>query len=208
MKNLPLLLLPISLLILGSAGISASFAQTSAGRTIKKIDFKNFTYPWFSESKQQSDAFTLRNGKLPLSSAQNGASLGRVEYGDVTRDGREEAVLYIDEVSEGSGDFSIVYVYTLENDAPKLLWGFESGDRADGGFKNIYTKNGELIIELYGDARYVNGEWESTIPTEGFKGLCCPVKYSRVHFRWDGAGFVMHGERELLDVAKPAGRKG
>ena len=95
---------------------------------------------------------------------------------------------------------SIIYFYTLQNNKPKLLWSFGTGDRADGGLKKIYVENGELIVELFGENKFVDGKWESHIPKEKFRGACCPSLYTETHFKWNGKKFIVEGKPAIFDI--------
>jgi hypothetical protein len=48
----------------------------------------------------------------------------------------------------------LVYIYGLSRGKPKLLWTFETGDRAAGGYRNVCAENGQLVVELNTRTRY------------------------------------------------------
>jgi hypothetical protein len=161
---------------------------------IRKIDFENFTYPWNREN------FILKNGERPfVMKGQMGVSFAKAEYGDLTNDGAEEAFIKLNLQTGGSSMPNVIYVYTLENKKPKVLWSFTTGDRARGGFKEIFAENGELIVETFGDNKFENGEWKFDYPKDKFKGDCCPTVYTRIRFKWNGKKFVVAGTPELFD---------
>jgi hypothetical protein len=87
-----------------------------------------------------------------------------------------------------------VYIFTLRNNRPKFLWGFEGGDRAWGGLRRAYVQDGELVIELFGRGTYIGGELLSTEPA----GLCCPRSFTRTHYRWRKGRFRQRGKMEIL----------
>lgn len=165
---------------------------------IRKIDFKNFTFPW-TEDQGAPDLFTLKDGKKEGAEGEIGAWLQPIEYGDVTNDGEEEAMISIYPWSGGNCQCYMVYVYTLENKKPKLLWSFDTWDRAEGGFKRAYSENGDLVIELFGDNKFENDKWDFDIAEGKFDGLCCPTTYTRFHFHWNGSKFVLPKKPELFD---------
>ena len=75
----------------------------------------------------------------------------------------------------------VVFMYTLTNNKAKMLWMHETGDRADGGLRNIYIENGNLAIEQYNlEKTVINGEEISTT------GYCCPKTFTRSYYKWDG----------------------
>lgn len=100
----------------------------------------------------------------------------------------------------GSAIPDYVYIFTLKNGRLKLLWDFETGDRADGGFKRIYADQGNLVIELYGKDRFIGGELY-----KGDEGLCCPSSFTRTRYKWNGKRFVMLGKEVLPNPNGNAG---
>lgn len=184
----------------------SSTPTTVSDRSIRQIDFKNFTYPWTKE-QGAPETFDLKGGKNERKgSEEREATLRSVEYGDVTGDGLEEAMISIYPWSGGNCQCYMVYIYSLENGKPKLLWNFDTFDRAEGGFKRAYAENGKLVIELFGDNKFENGEWSFSIAPGKFKGLCCPTTYNRFRFGWDGGHFVLTGPPELFDYDYKPGR--
>src|SRR5437870_13403139 len=79
-----------------------------------------------------------------------GLSYVTTKYLDITGDGQDEAVVVLKVETGGSAIPQIGYIFGWKNNQPQLLWMFRTGDRADGGLKDIRVENGELIIELYG----------------------------------------------------------
>ena len=167
---------------------------------IRKIDFRNFTYPWTEDlSTKDEKTFTLKNGELPYEKEQIGVSLAKVEYGDLTEDGQEEALINLVVETGGTAIPNMVYIYTLENEKPRLIWNFETGDRADGGLKRVYAENGKMMVELFGDNKFENGEWKFGFPKGKFQGYCCPTTYTKIRFKWNGEEFAVEGKPELFD---------
>ncbi len=168
--------------------------------SIRKFDFKNFTYPLTEDQGGgNGETFTLKNGRQEGSEQQIEATLQKIEYGDVTGDGKEEAMIGIYPYSGGNCQCYMVFIYALEDKKPKLLWSFDTWDKAQGGFKRAYAENGGLIIELFGDSKFENGKWDFQIPEGKFKGLCCPTVYTKNRFKWSGGKFVVEGTPELFD---------
>ena len=176
---------------------------------IRKIDFENFKYPWTEDlSSPDDETFTLKKGERPFErNGQMGISLGKIEYADVTNDGEEDAIMSMSVQTGGSSMPSMIYIYTLQNNSPKLLWHFDTGDRAEGGLKNIYAASGNFIIELFGDDQFENGEWKYDIPENKFKGLCCPTVFTKFKFKWTGEKFVEAGKPALFDYDNSNARK-
>jgi len=129
-------------------------------------------------------------------------TLVKTSYGDITGDGREEAILLFSQDSDGNGVFNSVYIYTLENSRPKLLWAFMTGDRADGGLRRVYAKGGRLTIELFGKETRIEGDsaTSSVEPT----ALCCPKSFTRTHYYWRNGRFEQKGQIEVQQNPAPS----
>lgn len=182
--------------------VSSNLLQISAQQTektyspVRKVDFRNFAYAYPQDS---SEKFALVDGKKERTESEDGARLGKIEYGDVTNDGEEEALLRISPDTGGNCQCEMVFVYTLENGKPKLLWSFDTEDRAAGGLKKTYAEKGKLVVETFGDTRFENGEWDFRMPEGRAGGLCCPTAYTKISFEWNGEKFAPAGEREIHD---------
>ena len=70
----------------------------------------------------------------------------------------------------------------------KLLWHFSTGDRADGGLKDVCADTGHLIVELHSQ--------------EGSNGLCCTTRFVRTRYKWEGDKFQQINV-EMLPIANP-----
>jgi hypothetical protein len=181
-------------------------AQASSLPSIRDIDFRNFSYPELPTGKCSMGRVRVRNGKygsvknfsprrIPVGGCW-AVSVVRVGYGDVTGDGREEAmvVLYAEVGgAEGSND---VFVYTLKDGMPALLWKFKTGDRAEGGLRKIYAEAGRLVIELAGKDKFVGGDLYD--PPGTLTGACCPTVLTRTKYRWIRGRFRRSDEAEVL----------
>ena len=196
------------------------FRSTSS--PLASIDFKNYSYPlphgW--QNPDGSD-LTLTNGKLDPVSADTdlgmdpdeaaeaksqrriGGSYVTTRFFDVTGDGDDEAFVIIKIETTGSAIPQIVYVYTWKQDKPELIWYFRTGDRADGGLKDIRPENGDLVLELYGQDRFLLGEAETSKITDDYEQICCPTFFTRSLYKWNGKSFQMQGKRLTFSVADP-----
>ncbi|MEP7214555.1 MAG: hypothetical protein ABI791_15880 [Acidobacteriota bacterium] len=187
------------------------------------FDFKNFTYP-LPRGWQNPDSaeITLTNGRIaPVavdtdlgmdpdelaerkSRRRIGMSYVTTKYFDVTGDGEDEAFVIVKIETTGSAIPQIVYVYTWKDEKPELIWPFRTGDRADGGLKDVRGENGELIIELYGQDRFLLGETETSKITDDEEQLCCPTYFTRSRYKWNGKNFQLQGKRLTFLTADPA----
>jgi hypothetical protein len=168
-----------------------------ADSPIRSIDFKNFTYPRVGEQRSyiQHKTFTLTDGEYAEHEIEDGMNFGDVIYGDATGDGNEEAIVVLGVQTRGSAIPNCVYVYTLKHNEPRLLWGFLTGDRADGGLRHIAAEKGVLTIELYGKGTRVERKLYSSEPGVAD---CCAMSVTRTHYRWYASRFRQEGECEVF----------
>jgi hypothetical protein len=187
------------------------------------FDFKNFSYPlprgW--QNPDNSDAM-LTNGTLqPVfeavhdemddeekaaarSARRIGMSYVTTRYMDVTGDGQDDAFVILKVETTGSAIPQFVYIYDWKNDKPELIWYFRTGDRADGGLKDFRIENGNLVVELYGEDRFLLGGIETSKITDDEEQLCCPTYFTRTFYKWNGKTFQMNGKRLTYSVADPS----
>ena len=186
------------------------------------FDFKNFTYPlprgW--QNPDGSD-LTLENGRVdPVSkhidedmadeekvearaTRRIGMSHVTTKFLDVTGDGHDEAIVILKVETTGNAIPQLVYVYGWKDDRPELLWNFRTGDRSDGGLKDIRVENGEVVIELYGQDRFLLGQTETGKITGDEEQLCCPTYFTRTTYKWNGKTFQLQRRRLTYLVADP-----
>ncbi|MEP6945467.1 MAG: hypothetical protein ABJA02_06075 [Acidobacteriota bacterium] len=190
---------------------------------IGKFDFKNFSYPlprgW--ENPDGSE-ITLVNGrrdpviidtnvdstddeKLEAKADRRiGMSFVTTKFLDVNNDGEDEALVVLKIETAGSAIPQIVYVYSWKDGQPQLFWSFRTGDRTDGGLKDMRVADGTLVVELYGQDRFLLGQSETGKITGDYEQLCCPVYFTRSFYKWNGKSFLMQGKRLTLKVADPS----
>jgi hypothetical protein len=185
-----------------------------------KVDFLNFTYP-LPRGWQHPDAkeVTLENGQKPpvfenitddmdpeekaVKKAERriGLSYVATKYFDIDGDGVREAAVILKVETGGSAIPQIVYIYQWKNEKPELIWYFRTGDRADGGLKNIYVADGRLVIELFGQDRFIFGSVESGRITGDEEQLCCPSFFTKSRYRWNGKNFQLDGKRLTYSIS-------
>jgi hypothetical protein len=170
---------------------------------IRSIDFRNFDYPKIPGEMDheihlrngiQRDLFRDRDPNAEAESPFNGqASLEQVLY-NYNDEGQPIAFVILGVSSGGSMMVSEVFLYNLVDHTPKLLWSFESGDRADGGLRAIYFErgSGNLILELY--------EEGANDP------LCCATHFARHFYNWKDDHLVELGKEEWIPLPKQPGR--
>lgn len=187
---------------------------------LSSFDFKNFTYP-LPHGWQNPDGtdLTLMDGKrVPISKfvtddmeddekaearamRRIGMSYVTTRYLDMTGDGQDEAIVILKVETTGNAIPQLVYVYEWKDGKPELIWNFRTGDRADGGLKDIRVENGEIVIELYGQDRFLLGETETSKITGDEEQLCCPTFFTRTLYKWNGKNFQLQKKRLTYSMA-------
>jgi hypothetical protein len=192
---------------------------------IGNFDFRNFTYPlprgWQHPVVKE---ITLDNGKVKPVAAnvsedmtdemkaeakalrRIGMSYVTTRFMDVTGDGKDEAVVILKVETTGNAIPQLVYVYEWNDGKPELIWNFRTGDRADGGLKDIRVENGMVTLELFGQDRFVLGEVETGKITGDEEQLCCPTFFTRSNYKWNGNSLVLQPKRLTYEIAHPSAR--
>ena len=175
---------------------------------IRKVDFANFTYPVNHGLKAPGggkQTFTLTNGNFAGGDSAVGMGFNKVSYGDVTGDGRDDAIVELGvDTNGGTAIIRTVYIYSWRNHHAQFLWSFVSGDRADGGLRDAYADKRQLVIELYGKGTRIGGKIYGT--ESG--GTCCPSSVTRSRYVWRLGRFLRLGQSEIFpNPSKGANRK-
>jgi hypothetical protein len=162
-----------------SGNTTRSVSTPTPASPIRSVDFDNISYPNFPD---YSDPDGRKKKYVTLKPGEGGPNF--INYGDITGDGDEDAMVALGIDNHGSAIPDYVYIFTMEKGKAKLIWDFETGDRADGGLRNVYADNGQLVIELFGKDRVIGGQLY-----RGEEGLCCPSSFTRTRYRWTGKHF-------------------
>src|SRR5580765_2978804 len=192
---------------------------------IGSFDFKNYTYelPRGWQNPDGSAEIMLVNGHIPpvegktfndeMSDEEKaeerarrriGMSYITTKYLDATGDGEDEAIIILKVETGGSAIPLLGYIYQWKDGKPELIWPFRTGDRADGGLKDIRVENGLLTIELYGQDRFLLGQTETAKITGDEEQLCCPTHFTRSAYKWNGNAFLMQGKRLTYPMSNPS----
>jgi hypothetical protein len=152
--------------------------------SVRAIDFKNFKYPgvWGPDIDVPSSPFRLAGGQQ--GDWRDGMKLSEVSYGDVYGDQSDEAIVSLRVLTDGNQAHHGVYVFAIIRNRPRVIFFFESGDRAAGGLKKAYADKRQFVLELWGRGNTL----ANISPTDDGKGLCCPKTFTRSTYKWrDGA---------------------
>ncbi len=195
----------------------------SSESPLATVDFRNFTYP-MPRGWQNPDGtdVTLVDGKVaPVSEfvledmsdedkakarAERRIGLSHVvtKFFDVTGDGNDEAIVILKVETGGNAIPQIVYVYESKDGTPELIWYFRTGDRSDGGLKDVRPEGGQVVLELFGQDRFMLGEVETGKITGDEVQLCCPTHFTRTSYKWNGTHFIRQGDRLTFTTADPS----
>jgi hypothetical protein len=138
-----------------------AFAQAD----IHKIDFKNFTHSVHCIGESPEN-ITVKNGEYSKEKQEDGYvdrfyfNIFNVTYGDVTGDGKDDAIVLGSCNTGGTGNFSEGFVYTMKGTKAALVGRIPGGDRAYGGLRTANAAGGLLVVE------------SNDVGEEG--GACCP----------------------------------
>ena len=153
---------------------------------IHRVDFQNFTYrPGCAEGK----AIRARNGHYNYERGYDRLDFAveNVSYGDLTGDGRDEAVITTWCNTGGTGMFTEGHIYTMRGGRAVEITRLEIGDRAFGGIVSATVENGLLVVERYA-------------PVEDGMGACCPQYIEMTRSRLNGRRLVQVGKTQRREV--------
>lgn len=165
---------------------------------LRAIDFKNFSYPWVHPtgwpnhlqwmSLRLKQQIQLVNGKWDERDDSDraarvqfsGVTLEGVQYGMLSSNHSEDAIVVLRYDSGGTQYHYWVYIYGDSGGTPKLLGFFHAGDRAAHGLYEVFEKDRVLNVRLF-DPKFEEGD-------------CCSSGYLNYQFRWNGEGFDVIGK--------------
>lgn len=150
--------------------------SASAQKDIRGVDFRNFTYEY---GLGEPETITVRDGEFAREMKDDPLnplyfSIVDVVYGDVTRDGQDDAVVRTVISGGGSGQFSDAMIYTMRGGKPVAIGSLGVGDRANGGIHDARIENGRIVVERYGHEN---------------SGDCCPEYIERNIIELQGTKF-------------------
>src|SRR5687768_15295423 len=110
-----------------AAGSLAPTASAQASADIRRVDFRNFAY----KAGIGGEAASVVDGTFHRDDEDDRLyfEVVDVDYGDLTGDGREEAVVTTLENTGGTGQFTDGLIFTMRDGKPNLLGAVGVGDR-------------------------------------------------------------------------------
>lgn len=160
----------------------AAYSQSD----IRKVDFNNFTYTPACAGEKPTKV-RVKNGEFESEKQEDGYvdrfyfKVYNINYGDVTGDGKDDAVMLSICNTGGTGNFTEGFIYSISGGKAVLTARIPGGDRADGGLRDVKIEKGLIVIE------YNDGEKNS--------GACCPEGTITEKLRFTG--------RRLVPVGSP-----
>jgi hypothetical protein len=157
--------------------VPAPAAESVVG--IEAIDFENYTYPLKGQSYKLIGGYYAKNSapnsqwELRLAEA--------IYYGDLTGDGKNEAVVVLSYGTVGGAQTVEARVYTLQRGSPALLATFPVADTLSCELDHyVDLDDGKVRVErIYGQAER------------------CEQNEVR-EYRWDGSKFMPVGEAKMM----------
>lgn len=161
-------------------------APAVAQSSIKKVDFKNFSYRLRCGDVDVVSKVAVKGGEYrgDKRGVDIYLSINKVIYGDLNRDRKDEAIVLY---SCGSGASYVYFrglIFTMDRKRPVFLASLEGGNKGDGGFHEVIIRKGLLVVERY---------------ELGIAGSpCCPEKIRTTKYRLSGT--------KLLEIGSPSHR--
>ena len=173
--------------------MSFSAVSVFAQRNIRRVNFQNFTYRALCGAENEKDAtkIKVKNGTIKNAKLVDGVyqwideslpmyfDVNKPLYGDLTGDGKEEAVIEAQCNNGGTGQPTEGFIYTLKNGRPFLLARLESGDRGFNGIVDIKIRVGNLVV--------TRNEREGASD-------CCATHTLTKTLKWNGKKFIVIGK--------------
>jgi hypothetical protein len=184
------MLLMVPPIILALVAISAPTLTNLPASSIRDVDFRNFTFNWYpgwADTPPGGRRVKLRDGEMNTAFAYGKEPRKfflidePIKYGDLTGDGREEAVVVLGIITSGTARPGALFVYTMDHGKPTRLFALETGDRWDHGYYNAYIQNSVLVVERYKPYTAVFRGEKHDMSSSSF--------YIRDYYEWSGARF-------------------
>lgn len=176
------------------AALFAFATLTAAQSGIRKIDFKNFTYPrtgpLLGHSRLRWLATNVK-GKVTLHNGSDGEgfSFQSVTYASVTGGKEEDAIVVLHYDTGGTQQTDYIYIVRETKQGPKVAAYCYTGDRAYSGLYAVDANHGALIVELF--------------DPDKSEGDCCSSGIIRTRYVWRHGGFERQGSPVHAGIKSP-----
>lgn len=158
---------------------------------IRKVDFKNFTYPAYCAS-EDAENVTVKDSEFSQEKQMEGYverfyfKIISVTYGDLNADKKDEAVILSVCNTGGTGNFSEGFIYTIKAGKTSLIGRIPGGDRAYGGLREARVENGLLVVEA------------NDVGEMG--GACCPEFVVTTKYRLANGKLFQSGAQDRREL--------
>jgi hypothetical protein len=181
------------LILICCAGLSGA-----APRSVRDIDWKNFSYPLAEDDGVPGDIRWMRPGAKKSGSLIDGryvvlddlcrentrtcplVTLDSVHYGALAEIKSTVGAVVLTWHSGGSAYWQYVYVYTFESGKPRLLSWLGTGSRAYQGLREASITGGDLVLTVNDPDKR--------------EGDCCSAGSIITRYRWLGSSFSAVGQ--------------
>ena len=169
---------------------------------VHRIDFRNFIYVALPSDRKDyhlPESIQVKDGEFKAGKEMDEVYFGitGIEYGDLTGDGREEAVVHATcGMSMGNGGTDDFYMYVMNKGHVESLGTLSSDEmtrdylrhQPDGilwRVSSVKVKDGKLDIEWFADGSHAAPQFIVTL-----------------EYRWNGHAFVMNGAPQKRKFGK------
>jgi len=170
---------------------------TAAVTSIRQVDFRNFTYLIEDGKTIKVTKGKWEDRKPEFYGGVYSFEISQIMYGDLTRDGQEEAFINVDGASNygASGwnsTYNKYYIYTMSNGDSKLLYTFDSS-AVDEIYEPYKNPNNECDASVVGFR--VKTIINSVMTLDlGVRGSICDGPSVVMKVRFDGNRLVLIGK--------------
>ncbi len=161
----------------------------------QNVDFENFTYP----TRYPKKSVTLNDGENEYEIREGGGigsgsfNLSHVYYVGLTGDSQKEAFVFLRRVDCGvscDGGAYLLYVYSLTNRKPNLIWRLDLGsDAYTCGLKSLTVKEKKIYFDVFDNCFEKNGKLEDQ-PDDYTRGKGLSFGITEFIYTYDGKTFV------------------
>src|SRR5687768_5948157 len=155
----------------------ANEKRVSSQDSIRSVDFNGISYPRYRDLN--GNHITTKPGQY---------SPAFVEYGDVTTDRDEDAIVVLPVATQGTAIPHNIYIFSVLDGKLILLADIETCDRADGGLRRVFAEDGKLVLELYGKGKILGSDLCADDGTR--KEIPYPYAITRSRYAWENGRFI------------------
>jgi hypothetical protein len=146
----------------------------ASGADIRSVDFKNGLY---RPSCRGRKPVVVKDGVFQREDERFGFRVLSVQYGDVTGDGKEDAVVLTACRLGGTGNPTEGFIFVMKSDKASQVARVPEGDRALGGIEKLEIEGGMLkVTRKQGQA------------------ACCAERLETTTYKLEGARLVQVGD--------------